>query len=76
MIWALTIWYATCRSKGWLGHSRALFSLRKCWLILAFNFTLRDSGATFVRADMPKANSLAIGVMATRADHERAGVEE
>jgi len=34
-------------------------------------FTLRDSGVEFVCADMPDANTLTIGVMATMAQHER-----
>ncbi len=38
---------------------------------VAFIFTLRDSGAAFVCADMPEANTLTIGVMATMAQHER-----
>lgn len=38
---------------------------------VAFIFTLRDSGVEFVCADMPEANTLTIGVMATMAQHER-----
>ena len=38
---------------------------------VAFIFTLRDSGVEFVCADMPDANTLTIGVMATMAQHER-----
>jgi len=38
---------------------------------LAFIFALRDSGVAFVCADMPEANTLTIGVMATMAQHER-----
>ena len=38
---------------------------------VAFIFALRDSGAQFVCADMPEANTLPIGVMATMAQHER-----
>ena len=38
---------------------------------VAFIFTLRDSGAEFVCADMPEANTLTIGVMATMAQYER-----
>ncbi len=38
---------------------------------VAFIFTLRDSGAEFICADMPEANTLTIGVMATMAQHER-----
>lgn len=40
---------------------------------VAFIFALRDSGAQFVCADMPEANALTIGVMATMAQHDRAG---
>jgi DNA invertase Pin-like site-specific DNA recombinase len=38
---------------------------------VAFIFTLRDSGVEFVCADMPEANTLTIGVMATMAQYER-----
>lgn len=38
---------------------------------VAFIFTLRDSGAEFVCADMPEANTLTIGVIASMAQHER-----
>jgi DNA invertase Pin-like site-specific DNA recombinase len=40
---------------------------------VAFIFTLRDSGIEFVYAcaDMPEANRLTIGVMATIAQYER-----
>lgn len=38
---------------------------------VAFVFALRDSGVAFVCADMPEANTLTIGVMATMAQHER-----
>ena len=38
---------------------------------VAFIFALRDSGVSFVCADMPEANTLTIGVMATMAQHER-----
>ncbi len=38
---------------------------------VAFIFALRDSGVAFVCADMPEANTLTIGVMATMAQYER-----
>jgi DNA invertase Pin-like site-specific DNA recombinase len=38
---------------------------------LAFLATLRDSDVHFVAADMPDANTLTIGVMASLAQHER-----
>jgi DNA invertase Pin-like site-specific DNA recombinase len=37
----------------------------------AFLMTLKDSGIPFVAADMPDANTLTIGVMASLAQHER-----
>lgn len=37
----------------------------------AFLLTLRDSGATFVAADMPEANDLTVGIMAVVAQEER-----
>ena len=43
---------------------------------VAFIFTLRDSGAEFVCADMPEANTLTIGVMASMAQHEREVIGE
>lgn len=36
-----------------------------------FIFTLKDSGADFVCADMPDANTLTIGIFAVLAQHER-----
>jgi DNA invertase Pin-like site-specific DNA recombinase len=41
-----------------------------------FVFALRDSGVAFVCADMPEANTLTIGVMATMAQHEREMISE
>lgn len=38
---------------------------------VAFVFTLRDSGVNFVCCDMPEANTLTIGILATMAQHER-----
>ena len=38
---------------------------------VAFIFTLRDSGIEFMCADMPEANTLTIGVMASMAQYER-----
>lgn len=43
---------------------------------IAFIFTLRDSGVSFVCADMPQANTLTIGVMASMAQHERELISE
>jgi DNA invertase Pin-like site-specific DNA recombinase len=37
----------------------------------AFLHKLRDTGAAFVAADLPEANTLTIGVMASLAQHER-----
>ncbi len=37
----------------------------------AFLMTLRDQGVKFVAADMPEANNMTIGIMATIAQHER-----
>ncbi len=38
---------------------------------VAFVFTLRDSGVSFICCDMPEANTLTIGILATMAQHER-----
>ncbi|MFB9297002.1 recombinase family protein [Persicitalea jodogahamensis] len=43
---------------------------------VAFVFALRDSGVPFICADMPEANTLTIGVMATMAQHEREVISE
>ncbi|WP_141217608.1 recombinase family protein, partial [Siphonobacter sp. BAB-5385] len=38
---------------------------------VAFVFTLRDSGVNFVCCDIPKANTLTIGILAKMAQYER-----
>lgn len=43
---------------------------------IAFIFTLKDSGVSFICADMPQANTLTIGVMASKAQHERELISE
>jgi DNA invertase Pin-like site-specific DNA recombinase len=40
----------------------------------AFLLTLRDSGVTFVAADMPEANDLTVGIMALVAQQEREAI--
>lgn len=40
----------------------------------AFLMTLRDSGASFVAADLPEANTMTVGVMAVVAQHEREAI--
>jgi len=40
----------------------------------AFLMTLRDSGVTFVAADLPEANTMTVGVMAVVAQHEREAI--
>jgi DNA invertase Pin-like site-specific DNA recombinase len=40
----------------------------------AFLMTLRDSGAAFVAADLPEANTMTVGVMAVVAQHEREAI--
>ncbi len=40
----------------------------------AFLMTLRDSGASFVAADQPEANTMTVGVMAVVAQHEREAI--
>ncbi|MCI0356182.1 MAG: recombinase family protein [Acidobacteria bacterium] len=42
----------------------------------AFLLALRDSGVRFVSADMPDANELTIGIMASVAQHERELISE
>lgn len=43
---------------------------------VAFIFALRDSGVQFLCVDMPDANTLTIGIMATMAQHERELISE
>ena len=62
---------AACQA---LGAVLLIAKLDRLTRNVAFIFTLRDSGAAFVCADMPEANTLTIGVMATMAQHDRAGV--
>lgn len=59
---------ATCKSEGAV---LLIAKLDRLTRNVAFIFTLRDSGVSFVCADMPEANTLTIGVMATMAQHER-----
>ncbi|WP_020601906.1 recombinase family protein [Spirosoma spitsbergense] len=59
---------ALCKEKGAV---LLIAKLDRLTRNVAFIFTLRDSGAEFVCADMPQANTLTIGVMATMAQHER-----
>jgi DNA invertase Pin-like site-specific DNA recombinase len=40
----------------------------------AFLMTLRDSGVAFVAADLPDANTMTVGVMATVAQYEREAI--
>ncbi len=42
----------------------------------AFLMTLRDSGADFVAADLPEANTMTVGVMAVVAQHEREAISQ
>lgn len=42
----------------------------------AFLLTLKDSGATFLAADMPEANSFTIGIMALVAQQEREAISK
>lgn len=59
---------ACCKQRGGI---LLIAKLDRLTRNVAFIFTLRDSGAEFVCADMPEANTLTIGVMATMAQHER-----
>lgn len=57
-----------CKQKG---SMLLIAKLDRLTRNVAFVFTLRDSGVEFVCADMPDANTLTIGVMATMAQYER-----
>jgi DNA invertase Pin-like site-specific DNA recombinase len=59
---------AACKAEGAV---LLIAKLDRLTRNVAFIFTLRDSGVQFVCADMPEANTLTIGVMATMAQHER-----
>lgn len=43
---------------------------------VSFVFTLRDTGVEFICVDMPEANTLTIGLMATMAQYEREIIAE
>lgn len=43
---------------------------------VAFIFALRDAGVRFIACDMPEANTLTIGLLATLAQHERELISE
>ena len=68
-------------SREQLRAAIALSKSRQATLLIAkldrlsrnagFIFALRDSGADFVCADMPEANTLTIGIFAVLAQHER-----
>jgi len=64
---------ACCKERGGI---LLIAKLDRLTRNVAFIFTLRDSGAEFVCADMPEANTLTIGVMATMAQHEREVIGE
>ncbi|MCC5613107.1 recombinase family protein [Nostoc sp. CHAB 5834] len=59
---------AYCKEKGAV---LLIAKLDRLTRNVAFIFTLRDSGVEFICADMPEANTLTIGVMATMAQYER-----
>lgn len=64
----LTRAIAMCKTEGAV---LLIAKLDRLTRNVAFIFALRDSGVAFVCADMPEANTLTIGVMATMAQHER-----
>ncbi|GAB4019475.1 recombinase family protein [Spirosoma migulaei] len=64
---------AFCKEKGAV---LLIAKLDRLTRNVAFIFTLRDSGVEFVCADMPEANTLTIGVMATMAQYEREVIGE
>ena len=43
---------------------------------VSFIFSLRDSGVRFVCCDLPEANTLTIGIMASMAQHERERISQ
>ncbi len=59
---------AVCKTQGAV---LLIAKLDRLTRNVAFIFALRDSGVAFVCADMPEANTLTIGAMATMAQHER-----
>ncbi|MDR6197347.1 recombinase family protein [Siphonobacter sp. SORGH_AS_0500] len=59
---------AHCKSNG---ATLLIAKLDRLTRNVAFVFTLRDSGVNFVCCDMPEANTLTIGILATMAQHER-----
>ncbi len=64
---------AYCKTQG---ATLLIAKLDRLTRNVAFVFTLRDSGVNFICCDMPEANTLTIGVMATMAQHERELISE
>lgn len=64
---------ARCKTEG---LTLLIAKLDRLTRNVAFIFTLRDSGVDFVCADMPEANTLTIGVMASMAQYEREVIGE
>ncbi|WP_284735883.1 recombinase family protein [Dongia deserti] len=59
---------ARCRRTG---ATLVVAKLDRLSRSAAFLHKLRDTGAPFIAADLPEANTLTIGVMASLAQHER-----
>ena len=59
---------ATCKAKG---ATLVVAKLDRLSRNAAFLMALRDSGAPFIAADMPEANTLTVGIMALLAQQER-----
>jgi len=58
---------ARCRSTG---ATLVVAKLDRLSRNAAFLLTLRDSGVGFIAADLPDANTMTLGVMASMAQHE------
>ena len=59
---------ARCRRTG---ATLVVAKLDRLSRSAAFLYKLRDTGAPFIAADLPEANTLTIGVIASLAQHER-----
>ena len=64
---------ARCKAGGYVLLIAKLDRLSRN---VGFIFQLRDSGVAFQAADMPEANTLTIGILATLAQHERELISE
>lgn len=59
---------AYCKTHG---TNLLIVNLERLTQNIVFVFTLRDSRVNFICCDMPEANTMTIGILATMAQHEQ-----